>query len=69
MENNTRTLLSLMENKDGTEVIDLELGRHLDFDWFPPYNDTLNHVIYLPKGFIKKLIGRDLTWEDEPVTL
>ena len=22
---------------------------------------------YLPKGTIKKLIGRDLTWEDEPV--
>ncbi len=26
-------------------------------------------VIFLPKGSIKKLIGRDLTWEDEPVEL
>jgi hypothetical protein len=25
--------------------------------------------IYLPKGTIKKLIGRDLTWSDEPVEL
>ena len=25
--------------------------------------------IYLPKGTIKKLIGRDLTWSDKPVEL
>lgn len=25
--------------------------------------------IFLPKGSIKKLTGRDLTWEDEPVEL
>ena len=25
--------------------------------------------VELPKGSIKKLIGRDLTWEDEPVEL
>lgn len=25
--------------------------------------------IKLPKGSIRKLIGRDLTWEDEPVEL
>ena len=24
---------------------------------------------FLPKGSIKKLIGKDLTWEDEPVEL
>ena len=29
------------------------------------YNDCIN----LPKGTIKKLIGRDLTWEDEPVEI
>lgn len=28
-----------------------------------------NSDINLPKGFIKKLIDRDLTWEDEPVEL
>lgn len=25
------------------------------------------HFVELPKGSIKKLIGKDLTWEDEPV--
>lgn len=27
------------------------------------------YCIELPKGSINKLIGRDLTWEDEPVNL
>lgn len=27
------------------------------------------NVVELPKGSIKKLIGRELTWEDEPVEL
>lgn len=25
--------------------------------------------VELPKGTIKKLIGRDMTWEDEPIEL
>lgn len=28
-----------------------------------------SHCVRLPSGTIKKLIGRDLTWEDEPVEL
>ena len=31
------------------------------------HKQTLTSV--LPKGSIKKLIGRDLTWQDEPVEL
>lgn len=27
------------------------------------------HYIILPKGSIKKLIGRELKWEDEPVKI
>lgn len=27
------------------------------------------HYICLPKGSIKKLIGKDLTWNDEPVKI
>jgi hypothetical protein len=27
------------------------------------------HYILLPKGSIKKLIGKDLTWDDEPVEI
>lgn len=26
-------------------------------------------LIYIPKGSIKKLIGRELSWDDEPVEL
>ena len=29
----------------------------------------LNDVIQLPEGSIAKLIGRELTWEDEPVMI
>lgn len=28
-----------------------------------------NDIIELPKGSIKKLIGRELSWSDEPVKL
>jgi len=28
-----------------------------------------SNVVKLPKGTIKKLIGKDLTWEDNPVEL
>lgn len=33
--------------------------------WFLPKIGS--HYIRLPKGSIKKLIGKDLTWNDEPV--
>lgn len=58
-------------NKNGTEILSL----------FEPYRVTnywtcsmymhmfLSGLILLPKGSIKKLIGRDLTWEDNPVEL
>ena len=29
----------------------------------------LDNTVELPKGSIKKLIGRELTWNDEPVEL
>ena len=27
------------------------------------------HKVKLPKGFIKQIIGKELTWDDEPVEL
>ncbi len=33
------------------------------------YEDLYDDWIALPKGSIKKLIGRELSWEDEPVEL
>lgn len=35
--------------------------------WFVPLCSDCS--IELPKGCIKKLIGKDITWEDEPVKL
>ena len=40
----------------------IEPYRWNDSFWVEDIGDD----IYLPKGSIKKLIGRDLTWEDEP---
>lgn len=39
--------------------------------WDTQYIDHTRYdtEIRLPKGSIKKLIGKDLTWEDEPVEL
>lgn len=38
--------------------------------WEEDYNkDYASNIIELPKGSIKKLIGRELTWDDEPVEL
>ena len=33
------------------------------------YEDLYDDWVILPKGSIKKLIGKELTWEDEPVEL
>ena len=33
------------------------------------YEDLYDDWINLPKGSIKKLIGRELSWKDEPVEL
>lgn len=35
--------------------------------WYPYYES--DGYVMMPKGSIKKLIGRDLTWEDEPVEI
>ena len=31
--------------------------------------DYYENVVYLPEGSVEKLIGRELTWNDEPVNL
>ena len=37
--------------------------------WQVDYDRMLFDVVCLPKGYIKKLIGKGLSWEDEPVEL
>lgn len=33
------------------------------------YMDAVDLVVELPKGSIEKLIGKKLTWEDDPVEI
>lgn len=68
----------LCVDKDGTErIIECEIycerkggNRPYRFEeccW--GYNLHNDVCIELPKGTIKKILGRELTWEDEPVEL
>ena len=34
-----------------------------------PKTGFIPHWMYLPKGTIKKIIGKELTWDDEPVKI
>lgn len=52
------------DGRDNTEwIFEYKPERASDF-WY----DT-GDCVELPKGSIKKLIGRDLTWDDDPVEL
>lgn len=60
-------------DSDGTEVCfnDKPVRSDDGLDvWNVPediYNDTNN--VCLPKGTIKKLTGKQLTWKDEPIAI
>ena len=41
----------------------------IDYSVYGEINYDVGTGIVLPKGSIKKLIGRDLSWEDNPVEL
>ena len=42
---------------------------HLCAPTFCEYENRVYDYVELPKGSIKKLIGRELSWNDEPVEL
>lgn len=54
-------------DKDGSECVyqDKPIRKNELFD----RREYESELVLLPKGSIKKLIGRELTWEDEPVEL
>lgn len=53
-------------DQDGEEKC-FELEPHrTNYEWWDDYDDL---YVTIPKGSIKKLIGIELTWEDEPVEL
>ena len=60
-------------NKDGSEnIFTNKPDRSVAYwhDFISPNRTTLfNRMVILPKGSIKKLIGKDLTWNDERVKL
>lgn len=67
-------------DKDGIEAIFLQCPKRMGYDrtkLYIPYEETFwsdddgvfCSRISLPKGSIKKLIGRELSWEDNPVEL
>lgn len=59
----------LAVGKDGSEFIcSTEPYRDIDDLWCVEYTPESN-IVQLPKGSIEKLIGRNLTWNDEPVEL
>ena len=60
----------LSVDRDGSEAIYPDEPSRKDGYWhLSSYDGVYITWIDLPKGSIKKLIGRDLAWEDEPVEL
>ena len=60
----------LAVNKHGDEVIfRSEPTRETSYWEIFDYYSEPDYGVELPKGTIYKLIGRDLTWDDEPVLL
>lgn len=59
----------LAVNKNGEEYIYETIPeRFLDCLWVSTYCDFQDNI-RLPKGSIKKLIGRELKWSDSPVEI
>lgn len=59
-------------NENGYECIFEDKPRRLRGEWDNTTIDenfVTSNKVYLPIGTIEKLIGRRLTWEDEPVKL
>lgn len=59
----------LTVDKDGTEIVwDYRpLRNKFRGIWQAPYSDEDTYLhVELPKGSIEKLIGKTLSWEDEP---
>lgn len=68
IELTTKTTVWLAVDNEGTEVIfQSKPKRGRFFNLWIPKEDREGFSITVPQGTIKKLIGRDLTWDDEPV--
>jgi hypothetical protein len=63
----------LAVNKDGQELIFESLPERCDYEYWTVFpsilSDDVMDRITLPQGSIEKLIGRELTWDDEPIEI
>lgn len=63
----------LCVDKDGTEIISPFQPIRASYEWDCFFENVAgwydNYGIELPKGTIKKITGRDLNWEDDPVEI
>lgn len=57
----------LAVDKNGNELIFQFRPRKTDSQYLPLYSYSM--WLLLPKGSIKKLINKDLTWEDGPIKI
>ena len=57
----------LAVNDSGVEAVyENKPCRNDENGYFSPVN---GHYVTIPRGSIQKLIGRELTWDDEPVEI
>lgn len=61
----------LAVNKDGTEAVYRFKPKrdNIFCQWGPSERYPYDQFVELPKGSIKKLIGRELKWSDDPVEI
>lgn len=59
----------LAVDKNGTENIFQFIPIRKQENGYWKWDDIISDVVEMPKGSIKKLIGRDLTWNDDAVEL
>lgn len=65
-------MLFLAVNKNGTEIVSNLILKRFNGMWvFYLYedDDDCTQTVELPKGSIKKLIGKEITWNDEPIII
>ena len=61
----------LVVEPNGNQLIFSEPTRRIDehstWGWFS--NSDSSQCVYAPHGTIKKITGKSITWEDEPIKL
>lgn len=63
----------LAVNKDGREIIFESMSERCDGEYWTVFlsilSDDVTDCVVLSQGSVEKLIGRKLTWDNEPVEI